>query len=144
MFSMALVLLVSACAPREVKYTNPFHQWRTVDVISAFQAAGLPVEIPRLRKDERDIFSYDKAIESQRIKIPIQSELTSGNGLIFSFQNEGDLQEMQEFYVGLGEALPQYDSWIFIKDNLLLQINREIPETVAKRYTAALDLLDEQ
>jgi len=36
------------------------------------------------------------------------------------------------------------NSWIFVKDNLLLQINGDVPEAVAKQYGKALDLRDEQ
>jgi hypothetical protein len=140
--SMAIVLLVSACAPSETKSSASFQQWQTTDVLQAFQAAGLPAEIPQLSKDERDLFSNEMALESKQFVIPAQGDPTVARGIIFSFQNERDLQKIENYYAGLGKTLPQYDSWIFIKGNLLLQINHEVPETVAKQYAEALALLD--
>ena len=62
---------------------------------------------------------------------------------VFSFQKEIDLQQVLDYYIALDQSLPQYNSWLFVKDNLLLQINRSVPEDVAKRYAEALDLLEE-
>jgi hypothetical protein len=139
--SMAIVLLISACAPSETKSSASLQQWHTADVLQAFQAAGLPVEIPQLSKDERDLFSNEMVLESTQFVIPAQDDSTLASGIIFSFQNERDLREIQNYYAGLGKAMPQYESWIFIKDNLLLQINRDIPEAVAKQYAEVLYLL---
>ena len=142
-FSMAIVLLVSACTSNEPKSSASFQQWHTADVLQAFHAAELPLEIPQLSKDERDLFSNEMAFESRQFVIPAQGDPTLARGIIFSFQNEKDLREIQEYYAGLGKTLPQYSSWVFIKDNLLLQINRNIPEAVAKQYATALDRLGE-
>ena len=142
--SIVMILLVSACAPNEIKSSTPFQQWHASDAVQAFQAAGLSVEIPQLNKDERDMFSSEMVVESKKFVIPAQEDSTLVSGIVFSVKNEKDLREIQEYYMALGKALPEYDSWIFIKDNLLLQINHNIPETVAKQYAQALDLLDEQ
>lgn len=141
--SMIVVLLVSACAPSESKSSVSFQQWHTIDVLQAFQAAKLPVEIPQLSKDERDLFANEMAVESRQFVIPNQGDPLLARGIIFSFQNESDLQEIQDYYAALGKELPQYGSWVFVKENLLLQINRNVPEAVAQRYAEALNLLDE-
>ena len=142
--SIAIALLLSACAPTEMKLSASFEQWHTADVLQAFQTAGLPIELPQLRKDERDLFSNELTLESKQFVIPAQGDPTLARGIIFSFQNESDLQEIKDYYAALGKALPQYKSWIFVKDNLLLQINCNIPEAVAIQYAKALNLLDEQ
>jgi hypothetical protein len=142
-FSIALALLVSACAPIETKSSASFQQWHPAEVLQVFQAAGLPVEIAQLRKDERDLFSNEMALESTQFVIPTQGDPTLARGIIFSFQNERDLQEIRDYYAALGKAMPQYGSWIFVKGNLLLQINGNVSESVAKQYAEALDLLDE-
>ena len=144
LLSLALALLVSACAPSQSKSSTSFQQWHAKDAIQVFQTAGLPIEIPQLSKDERDLFSNEIVVESKKFVIPAQGDPTLVSGIVFSVQNEKDLQDIHNYYVELGKALPQYDSWIFIKDNLLLQINRNIPEAVAKQYAEALNLLDEQ
>src|ERR1051325_4176233 len=91
--SMAIVLLVSACAPSETKSSASFQQWQTTDVLQVFQAAGLPAEIPQLSKDESKPFSNEMALESKQFVIPAQGDPTVARGIIFSFQNERDLQK---------------------------------------------------
>ena len=97
-----------------------------------------------LTRDERDLFSGEIAVESKQFTIPSQDDPAVASGVILSFQNQKDLQEIQNYYEEMGKKLPQYKSWLFIKDNLLLQINRSVPQAVAKQYAEALDLLDEQ
>jgi hypothetical protein len=144
LFSLVMALLVSACTPSQSKLSASFQQWHAIDAIQAFQAAGLPIEIPQLRKDERDLFSNEMVVDSRKFVIPTQGDPTLGSGIVFSVRNERDLQELQNYYATLGKALPQYNSWIFVKDNLLLQIDGDVPEAVAKQYGKALDLRDEQ
>ena len=141
--SIAIALFVSACAPKEMKVSPSFQRWQTTDAVQAFQAVGLPIEILQLSKDQRDLFSNQVALQSTQFAIPTQGEPTLARGIIFSFQNEKDLQQVRDYYMALDNSLPQYASWLFVKDNLLLQINRNIPEDVAKQYAEALDLLDE-
>ena len=141
--SIAIAVLVSACAPREIRSSASFQRWHAADVLEAFRAAGLPFEIPQLSKDKRDPFSNQVALENRQFVIPAQGDPTLARGIIFSFQNERDLQEIQDYYAALGKAMPQYASWIFVQDNLLLQINGNVPEAVAKWYAKALDLLEE-
>ena len=135
-------MLLSACAPRTVTPAS-FDQWRTTDAIRAFQSANLRFEIPQVSKDERDLFA-ETALESRPFVIPLQGDPSLARGIIFSFEDESNLFQVQMYYTHLGNALPQFGSWVFVKDNLLLQINREVPEAVAQKYAQALDLLGEQ
>src|SRR5262245_18707502 len=116
MLSIAIALLVSACGPSEIKSSASLEQWHTTDALQAFQAADLQIEIPQLSKDERDVFSNEMALESTQFVIPAQGDPTLARGIIFSFQNEKDLQEIEDYYAALGKGLPQYASWIFVKD----------------------------
>jgi hypothetical protein len=140
---VATILFIASRAQSEAQSSASFQQWHTTDVLQAFQAAELPVELPQLSKDERDLFSNEMTLENRQFVIPNQGDPTLARGIIFSFQNEKDLREIQDYYAGLGKAVPQYSSWVFIKDNLVLQINSNISEAVAKQYAATLDLLGE-
>ena len=142
-FSIVIVLLVSACAPKEMKVSPSFNRWQTTDAIQAFHAVGLPIEILELSKDEHDLFSNQVGQQSIQFVVPNQGDPDLARGIIFSFQKEIDLQQVLDYYIALDQSLPQYDSWLFVKDNLLLQLNRNIPEEVAKQYAEALDLLEE-
>ena len=141
--SIAIALLVSACASKPTNLSPSFQRWQTTDAVQAFQAVGLPIEILQLSKDERDLFSNQVTLQSKQFVIPAQGDPTLARGIIFSFQNEKDLQQVRDYYMALDNSLPQYASWLFVKDNLLLQINRNVPAEVAKQYAEALNLLDE-
>ena len=113
-----------------------------INIKKALNNAGLQIEVLSISKGDRDGLFPVMDVESTSFFIPGQGDPTRMHGFILCFQNEKDLQLMQNYYMSLGEALPQYNSWVFIKDNVLLQINREVPEAVAKRYAGALDLLN--
>jgi hypothetical protein len=115
--------------------------WRSVDVAAAFQDAGLPAQIVRGEsKEERDGLSGFMAVDSLRFRI---SEGEEEMGMVMCFENAGDLQRMRNYYLGLNRSLPQFKSWLFVKDNILLQINYEVPEHTARAYAAILDTLDD-
>lgn len=116
-------------------------QWTANDVLQAFHAAGLPYEIPSLPKDERDPFSSWMQVETKPFQIPNQG--ADASGMVLCFKNSRDLRRMQDYYTALGNALTQYRSWIFVRDNVLLQINRSVPEAVAARYAEELNRLSE-
>lgn len=112
-------------------------QWTSAQVIQAFVRAGLPFEIPSLPRDERDTFSGLIAADTKLIHIPNQG--ADANGMILCFKNARDLRRMEAYYAALGNALPQYSSWIYVHDNVILQINGSVPEAVASHYAAALN-----
>jgi hypothetical protein len=143
MLSIAIVLLVSACAPKPTTVSPSFQRWQTTDAVQAFHAVGLPIEILELSKDERDLFSNQVGQQSIQFVVPNQGDPDLARGIIFSFEKEIDLQQVLDYYIAIDQSLPQYASWLFVKDNLLLQINRNIPEEVAKQYAEALNLLDQ-
>lgn len=119
----------------------PFHMWTVTDAREALRAAGLEAEIihggPR---DERDGFASMMQVESVRLLIP--SEGQSRGGMLLSFYNAQDLQKMLNYYAGLNKSLPQFKSWVYVRDNVLLQLNGDIPEATANKYGAALNALD--
>jgi hypothetical protein len=43
--------------------------------------------------------------------------------------------------VKLGKENAAFFSWVFVKDNILVQINGNLPEEQAKKYEAALNAL---
>lgn len=109
---------------------------RAQDVVTAFRAAGLPAHIVRsATKEERDgLFAFVQA-DALRFRI---SEREGEMGMVLVFKNANDLQRMHKYYLGLNRALPRFKSWLFVKDNILLQINHEVPESTAREYADAL------
>lgn len=135
-----LFLVTMSPQPAIANAAEPIRQWTAHDVLQAFHAAGLPYEIPSLPKDERDAFSSWMQVETKPFQIPNQG--ADANGMVLCFKNSRDLRRMQDYYTALGNALPQYRSWVFVQDNVLLQINRSVPEAVAARYAASLEGLN--
>ncbi len=56
-----------------------------------------------------------------------------------SFASEKDLTIVQNYYAQMGRFSAVLYSWIFVKNNILVQINGELPEENARMYEAALE-----
>lgn len=114
---------------------------RSLDVIAAFHSAGLYAEVVRgLSKDERDGVFPVTVVDSSRFRI---SSTEGETGMVLSFENYKDLERVQNYYLSLNRFLPQFRSRLFVKDNILLQINHEVPEAKARAYAAVLGTLDQ-
>jgi hypothetical protein len=87
----------------------------------------------------RSELSMVMAVEVTRFRIPSAGE--SEGGIILSFYKADDLARMRNYYLALNESPPQFSSWVFVKDNILLQINRSLPGPKARQYAAALDAM---
>jgi hypothetical protein len=158
-----VLLILTACAPQTVRQTvdvqvlivtptpepvtptpipSPtpkFHKWTTKQVVEAFKSAGLEVENPRpMTKDDYG-FVPMRAIEATRFIIP--SLCPDCGGRIFSFATQEDLEITKMYYEELGKASALFFSWLFVKDNILVQINGDLPEEQARKYENALNTL---
>ena len=60
------------------------------------------------------------------------------NCTLFNFASPEDLEVTKAYYVELGRASAIFFSWVFVKDNILVQINGDLPEERAKQYEVAL------
>jgi hypothetical protein len=107
-------------------------------VVAAFKAAGLEAESIRpLTKDDYGIAPYVGT--GLRFLIPSLGE--DNGGRIFSVDNPEDLQRLKRYYDEMGKASAMLFSWAFAKDNILVQINGDLPEDKARQYEAALNSL---
>ena len=59
-------------------------------------------------------------------------------GRIFICSNEDDLNLLQSYYLELGHDSPASSSWVFVKGNVLVQINGGLPEAIAQEYELAI------
>ncbi|SEN77856.1 hypothetical protein [Lihuaxuella thermophila] len=107
------------------------------DVLQKFKAAGLEAENPReMTKDDYGLAPM-KAKEAKRFFIPSLGE--NAGGRIFSFDNAADLKQTKEFYDRMGKESAMLFSWTIEKDNILVQINGDLPEEKFKQYKKALE-----
>ena len=57
-------------------------------------------------------------------------------GRVYSFATDADLETVRKYYQsGSGVAKPP---WLFVRDNILVQINGELSSAQAQRYQSAL------
>jgi len=80
-----------------------------------------------------------KAEEGKRFYIPSLGE--NAGGRIMSYDDQGDLEEMKKYYDDLGEESAMFFSWTMAHENILIQINGDLPEEKYEEYKAALESL---
>lgn len=132
---LALIVIFTGCGPDR----QPFKKWTSDQAIKAFRAAGLEAEQSRpMTKDDYGMAPMT-AIEGTRFLIPSLCEDCGGR--VFSFASPEDLEMTRVFYVEIGRASAWLFSWVFVKDNILVQINGDLPEDDANQYQAALDAI---
>ncbi len=123
------------------------------DVVAAFRAAGLEIE------DVRQMVITDTALapltlyEGTRFMIPLltstNQEVRShntifgvdGGGRVMVFETIEDRDAIRNYYEKLNEAIPSMTSWVFIKDNVLVQINGALKEDIARTYETVLNAM---
>lgn len=119
--------------------TSAFWKYSVNDAAKAIQDAGLefvdPVSDP---PQESGIRPY---VENENLHFLIPSLCSDCGGRLFSFDNERDLNTLKKYYDGLKEASAMWFSWVYVKDNILLQINGDLPEDKAKLYEEVLNNL---
>ena len=76
------------------------------------------------------------ALEGYRFIIP--SLCADCGGRLYIFDDPQKLGQMKEYYDGLAEVSAMYFSWVFVQDNILIQINGDLPEAQALQYQQAL------
>lgn len=124
----------------EATPTPAFIVWNTQQVVDAFLAAGLEAtDVRPMTKDDYGIAPM-LAIEAIRFYFPSLCENCGGR--IMSFSNQADRDTLKEYYTKLAESSALFFTWVFVKDNILVQMNGDVPEADARLYEAALDGMD--
>ncbi|MFC7062835.1 stress protein [Halobacillus seohaensis] len=134
LFALSLGVLV-ACSSTDVSNDSI-----TVDgAIKAFQDAGLEAEnATEMTKDDYGMAPM-KSEEGKRFLVPSIEE--GAGGRIFSFEKEEDLDQMKEYYDSLGEESAIFFSWTIKHENILVQINGDLPEEKYEEYKTTLESL---
>ena len=114
--------------------STSFQKWKTSQVVNAFKAAGLELENPRPMSKPKD-YGAAPTIDTEATQFTIPSLGEGGGGHIYSFASEDNLEKMVQYYAN---ASTDNFSWVYVKDNILVQIDGRLPEEKAKQYEAAL------
>lgn len=138
------VIVTSTCKPMTVtpqpSATTIFSKWTSSRAIEAFKAAGLEAEDAKPMTVDDYGLAPMVAIEGTRFLIP--SICPDCGGRLFSFASAEELEITRKYYDMLGKGSAVFFSWLFVKDNLLVQINGDLPEEKAREYEAVLTSLD--
>lgn len=111
-----------------------FQKWSASQVVAAFRAARLEASNPRPMTQEDYAQVPQVATEAIRFFMPSLGGTKGGH--VFSFADDADLQTVRAYYQnGNSAAKPP---WIFVRDNILVQINGELSSAQAQRYQSAL------
>jgi hypothetical protein len=108
-------------------------------VVDLFKSAGLEAEKPSPMKKEDFGPTPQVAIEAIHFYAPSIDNTGTSGGRIMVFSSQKDLEIVKSYYVALGDANRQLFSWVFVKDNVLVQINGALPQSKALQYEAALN-----
>lgn len=108
-------------------------------VIAAFQAAGLEAESPtEMGPDDYGLGPY--VGEGVRFLIPSMGE--DKGGRVFVVEDEDERAQLVDYYESLGKTSAAFFSWVFTKDDIVVQINGSLEEEVARQYEETLNNLE--
>lgn len=125
LLALLVLVLLTACAK----------QVTGDDVVASFKAAGLEAESTRpMTKDDYGPAPY--VCTGTRFYVP--SIGADNGGRIFVCDSTEDRDSLANYYNELGKSSALFFSWVFIKDNVLVQINGDLPEETARKYEAAI------
>jgi hypothetical protein len=111
-------------------------KWVSTDVLNAFHSAGLEAE--GAHPMTKDDYGVAPMIATEGTRFYIPSLCADCGGRIFSFSSLDDLEILKAFYVEMGKGSALFFSWVFDNDNILVQINGDLPEEEAMLYDEAL------
>lgn len=128
---LLLPLLLSACG-------GTAKTVQAADVLAAFKAAGLEAEQAHaMTKADYGMAPMLCQDGAQRFLIP--SLGTSTGGRVFVCSSPSDRDALKAFYDKLAQASALFFSWTFVRGQVLVQINGDLPEAQARKYEAALN-----
>jgi hypothetical protein len=115
---------------------SPFVVWDAQQVLDAYLAAGLEVSNPRPMI--ADDYGLVPMLSLDGVRFYIPSICSDCGGRIMSFADAEKLQIVRDYYGQMGRFSAVLFSWVFVKDNILVQLNGQLPEANAGEYEAAL------
>lgn len=117
-----------------------FEAWRASDLLQELRSAGLDVQAAPGGKMNDEI-GMSSRVEEARFQTYADSKFFAGT--ILTFHSEDELVRMANYLRALGQSIPAYRSWVFVRDNALVQIDGELPEERATQFEEALYSLGE-
>jgi hypothetical protein len=105
------------------------------DIINSFKSQGLEAEqLETMEKDDYGLAPF--VCEGTHFYIPSLCEDCGGR--IFICESREDMELLDNYYTELGRASAVFYSWVFTKDDVLVQINGDLDEEIAREYEQAI------
>lgn len=115
--------------------STPDGQAMLSNLITSFKNAGLEAEGAYLMGPQ----DYGAApFVCQGVRFLVPSLGANSGGRAFVCNNPQELSTLAAYYNDLGRSNALFFSWVFVKNNILVQINGELPEATARLYEAAI------
>lgn len=105
-------------------------------MLAAFRASGVELGATNDIHPDGQGPAPDSEVDGIRFLVP--SLGANAGGRIFTFANQRDLTFKRSYFAGLGQIGPAFRSWVFVRDNIVVQITSDMAESQARRYEAAL------
>lgn len=136
---LCALLLLAACGGARVQVNKAptFQKWKAAQVVDAFRAAGLEAEGARPMKRPDD-YGLAPMTDAEGVRFFIPSLGEESGGRVLSYAAPADVETAQKYYSGLGRQSGALHSWVYVRDNILVQINGALPEEKASAYESAL------
>lgn len=136
----AYVLITRASSePLSTSPSKNYEKWLSTEAIQTFKRAGLEAENTSALQCKDIGFAPCTFKEGTRFLIP--SLCADCGGRAFSYTSASNKERMRSYYVEAGRASGFLFSWVFEKDNLLIQINGDLPKATAERYNSTLQAM---
>ena len=117
--------------------TPVFAVWNANDVANLFFAANIGVG--ESRKMETSDYGIAPMVAKEGVRFFIPSICPDCGGRIFSFSTQEELDILRRYYESLGKKSAALYSWVFVKGNILVQINGQLPEDQAMKYKEIIE-----
>lgn len=98
------------------------------DVVAAFRAAGL--EVGEVRPLTRDDYQMAPLVGSG-LRFLIPSLCEDCGGRVFAVEDAAEREALANYYRDLPKLSAILFSWVYVRDNIVLQINGDLPDEQA-------------
>lgn len=121
-----------------------YAKWEPEDLLAHFRDSGVLLGQTRsaILEASKSV-APDVAEDGIRFVLPELEPIAGpgAGGRVWTFSKPQDMQLMRGYYEDLQEKQPDRKSWLYERDNILLQINGQLPEERAKVFEALLKSL---
>lgn len=128
--------LLTESEAEQTKEENTFARWTSEEVFDAFLQSD--VEFGSTYEMTPEDFGMTPMVTTEAHRILIPSLGEEPGGRLFIFDNQQDLDLTKSYYDDLGTSSALLFSWTIVRDNVLLQMNGNMPEEQMLIYEQAL------